>query len=240
MQKNKIQTLPIILIILVIVLIISGFFVFKNYNKKERNQVNDAHISYIPFGDSVTIGLGVPESHRLPNVMVEHFAKEGINIGILENPAVSGYTVDDVIQFELPVLETLKPDFVTVFIGTNDSFSRTDVKLFESDYKKLLDKLQKLLVNPKKIVLITIPDYSQFPGLKQYKNNNLPHLISSYNEIIKQESIKRDLFLADIYPVSQTMTEEKDFISDGIHPSKAGYMKWEKVIYPKVKKLLLN
>ncbi|HSV94418.1 MAG TPA: SGNH/GDSL hydrolase family protein [Spirochaetia bacterium] len=197
-------------------------------------------IGYIPFGDSYTIGLGVVESHRWPNIMVENFAKEGINIRILNNPAVSGYTVRDMINYELSILKSIKPDFVTIFIGTNDSFAQTDVGIFEHNYKELLDKTQKLLPNPKSIVLITIPDYSKFPALKNNQNVSLSKFISSYNEVITKESIKRGLILVDIYPLSQEMTDEHDFIFDGLHPSRAGYMKWERVIFPKVKELLLR
>lgn len=228
-----------ILIGLVAFLIIGGLLL-SNYSngKKDNDKVN--YISYIPLGDSFTIGLGVDESHRWPNIMVENFAKKNTYIKILENPAVSGYTVRDMINYELPILKNHKPDFITVFIGTNDSFAQTDVRIFENDYKELLDKTQKLLQNPKNIVLITIPDYSKFPGLKNYQDNNLSKHISLYNEIIKKESVDRDLILADIYLISQKMTEEKYFISDGLHPTKTGYMKWERVIYYKVRELLFN
>lgn len=36
--------------------------------------------------------------------------------------------------------------------------------------------------------------------------------------------------VVDLFPVSQTMTDE-DFIADGLHPSAKGYAKWERVIY---------
>jgi len=239
-HNNK--RLPGLLAPLIILLMFGGIFAISNLNKEgegETKQIKNSDISYIPFGDSFTIGLGVAEPHRWPNMMVENFAKEDISIKILENPAVSGYTVRDMINFELPILETLRPDFVTVFIGTNDSFVQKDVVVFEKDYKELLDKIQKLLPDPKSMVLITIPDYSKFPALKHYRRINYSESITSYNEIIRQESVERDLILADIYPVSQKMTDEQDFIPDGLHPSVEGYVKWERVIYPKVRELLL-
>lgn len=239
MRKSYNIRLPILLVILVILLTIGSFLVF-NLGKKKTDQTKNTYISYIPFGDSFTIGLGVDEYDRWPNIMVDNFAKEDINIKILENPSVSGYKVRDMIDYELPILKTLKPDFVTIFIGANDSFSQTDIKLFENDYKELLDKIQKLLKYPKKIVLITIPDYSKFPALKNYQDKNLEKNIILYNEIIKNETIKRDLILADIFPISEKMTDGKYFIPDGLHPSKTGYIKWERVIYPKVKELLFN
>lgn len=232
--------------VLITILLVSSLFlagcalVKKEGSVNVTSLINDRLIGYIPFGDSYTIGLGVVESHRWPNIMVENFAKEGINIRILKNPAVSGYTVRDMTNFELPILESIKPDFVTIFIGTNDSFAQTDVGIFEHNYKELLDKTQKLLTNPKNIVLITIPDYSKFPALKNNQNVSLSRFISLYNEVITKESIRRSLILVDIYPLSQEMTDEHDFIFDGLHPSRAGYMKWERVIFPKVRELLLR
>lgn len=240
MEKKNNTKLLYMLSLFIVFLILGGFFVFLNLNKKEKDKTNNAYISYIPFGDSFTIGLGMDENHRWPNIMVENFEKEGINIKILENPAVSGYTVRDMIDYELPILKSLQPDFITIFIGANDSFSQTDVSIFKEDYKELLDNIQKLLPNPNKIVLITIPDYSKFPALKNYQDKNLEKNIASFNEVIKKEAIERNLVLADIFPISQKMTNEKDFIPDGLHPSKNGYIKWERVIFPKVKELLLN
>ena len=115
-----------------------------------------------------------------------------------------------------------------------------EMEIIENILKELLDKIQKLLPDPKSIVLITIPDYSKFPALKHYRRINYSESITSYNEVIRQESVDRDLILADIYPVSQKMTDEQDFIPDGLHPSGAGYVKWERVIYPKVRELLLK
>lgn len=231
-----------LLFFLVFILFLGGVLAFADFNRKvETNITNGTDISYIPFGDSFTIGLGVLESQRWPNIMVESFAQEDVNIRILDNPSVSGHTVSDTINFQLPILKTLKPDFVTVFIGTNDSFVLTNVEVFEKSYAELLDKLELLLPKPKNMVLITIPDYSKFPSFRQYKNNvSYSESVYLYNEIIRRESVARGLVLADIYPVSQGMTEGVDFIFDGVHPAKAGYEKWERVIYPKVKELLFN
>lgn len=228
------------LIVLIIIMIYCGLFIYNNLSKNK--QINDSKDSYgyIPLGDSYTIGLWVLKSHRWPNIMVENFAKEGIKINILENPAISGNTVRDVINYQLPVLETYKPDFVTLFIGINDTFFQTDVGVFEHNYKELLDRIQKLLLKPKNIVLITIPDYSKFPVFKNSHRVSSSKYISSYNEVIVKESIERGLVLADIYPLSQEMTDEDDFVFDGFHPSRKGYIKWEKIIYPKVKELLLK
>jgi len=58
------------------------------------------------------------------------------------------------------------------------------------------------------------------------------------NEIIKEEGEKRDLAIIDIFPISQTMTSDADYISDGLHPSACGYAKWKKIIFPVIFNLL--
>lgn len=199
---------------------------------------SDTQIKYIPIGDSYTIGNGVAESERWPNVLASNLKNQGINIELVANPAVSGYTVEDAAKAELPLVEKLKPDFVTVLIGANDNFRQIDVDIFQSEFVAFLDELQAIMPNPKNIVLITIPNYGKSPALVGEDIEFISKSIEEYNEIIKSEAEKRGFKVADIFPISQTMTGAGDYISDGLHPSSQGYTKWEKIIYPVVFELL--
>lgn len=197
-------------------------------------------IKYVPIGDSYTIGLGVAEKDHWPNILTNHLKREGININLIANPAVSGYTVKDVIEMELVEVEKIRPDFVTVLIGANDNFGQKDAKTYRQELRELLDKLQSIVTNPKNIVLITILDYTKSPALRLYQKEDMLKLIEEYNEIIKEEGEKRDFTIVDIFPMSQTMTSDVDYISDGLHPSAQGYVKWERIIFPVVFDLLKN
>ncbi len=228
----------------IFLLIISFIFLFiliswyKIQNNQKLNMVLDKNsadeIRYVAIGDSYTIGLGISESSRWPNVLTNHLRQRGININLIANPAVSGYTVRDAATLELPVIEKIKPDFVTVLIGANDNFGQKDTKLFRQELEELLNKLQSILTNPKNIVLITIPDHSKSPASIGYQTQDVSKLIEEYNQAIRDEANKRDLRVADIFPISQTMTDNEDYISDGLHPSAKGYAKWEEVIFPVV------
>lgn len=232
------------LVIIIVLLLVSGILAFylssNNQTLMNAGQTpkTEGEITYISIGDSYTIGNGNLEADRWPNVLTQHLNEERISIRLIANPAVSGYTVRDALSVELPVIERLKPDFVTVLIGANDNFSQTDPDIFERDLKELLDKLQPMLKNPKNIVLITLPDYSKSPAASGNNTGGISESIEEYNKIIKSEAEKRNLKVADIFPVSQTMTGTDDYISDGLHPSAKGYAKWEKVIYPVVFELL--
>lgn len=226
----------------IIVLFGLGIFVLKNLpdSKQPKMDSSDAEgkIKYISLGDSYTIGNGVPESGRWPNVLTQHLNEAGINIRLIANPAVSGYTVEDAVRTELPVVKKLQPDFVTVLIGANDNFRQKDVDIFQKDFVGFLDELQAITPNPENIVLITIPDYGKSPAVAGEDTELISKSIEEYNEVIKSEANKRGLKVADIFPVSQTMTSADDYIDDGLHPSAQGYTKWEKVIYPVVYSLL--
>jgi lysophospholipase L1-like esterase len=195
-------------------------------------------IRYVAVGDSYTIGLGVRADERWPNVMARNLNNAGVNIELVLNPSVSGYEVQDAIEIELPKVEKIRPDFVTVFIGANDNFRSKDADIYNKDLTELLDKLQPMLTNPKNIVLITIPDYTKSPAGRGYDTGSQSRLIEEYNQVIKDEANKRGLKVADIFPLSRSMTGSEDYIYDGLHPSGNGYLKWEKVIYPVVLELL--
>ena len=155
-----------------------------------------------------------------------------IDIHLVANLAVSGYTVRNVIELELKEVENIRPDFVTVLIGANDNFGQKDVENYRQELQELLDKLQQIVENPNNIVLITLPDYTKSPALRLYQKEEILKLIRQYNNVIKDEGKRRGMVVADIFPISQTMTNASDYISDGLHPSAQGYIKWESIIFP--------
>lgn len=203
----------------------------------KRNEPDEStnEIKYVAIGDSYTIGLGIGEEGRWPNVLTNHLKERGVKINLVANPSVSGYTVRDAIELELPTVRDIKPDLVTVLIGANDSFARVSQDQYRSDLVELLDKLQPLLSDPNNVILVTIPDYSKAPSVQQNATTEgLSDFIQSYNKVIKEEGSKRDLQVADIFPISQTMMGPEDYTEDGLHPSAQGYAKWENVIFPVV------
>ena len=237
----------ILLPLAILLIAILGFTMwFQNFNQKPKigttmdpkteAEIKD-EIKFVAIGDSYTIGLGVAETDRWPNVLVDHLRKEGLNVTLVANPSVSGYRVSAALEQELPEVKRKKPDFVTVLIGANDNFGEKSAQVYGQELKGFLDKLQSILGNPKNIVLITIPDYSKSPAAVGYQTESISKSIEEYNQIIKNEAEKRGLKVVDIFPISQTMTAE-DYISDGLHPAAKGYAKWEKIIFPEVLELV--
>lgn len=242
MTLMKLKVLIAIIILGLVSVILVWYLNTDKQSSMNINQVSktEGEITYIAIGDSYTIGNGVAEADRWPNVLVKHLNEGGINIRLIANPSVSGYTVADATRTELPVVKELQPDFVTVLIGANDNFRLKSPDVYNRELTAFLDELQSILKEPKNIVLVTIPDYSISPAASGNNTEGIAKSIQEYNEIVKAEGSKRGLPVADIFPVSQTMTGSDDYISDGLHPSAQGYAEWEKVIYPEVFELLKN
>src|SRR5256885_14523304 len=74
---------------------------------------------FLALGDSFTIGTGTTPGRSFPAVLVGIWRDRGARVD-LSNPAVNGYTTDDLITEELPVVASFGPDLVTVLIGAND------------------------------------------------------------------------------------------------------------------------
>jgi lysophospholipase L1-like esterase len=208
-----------------------------NNNIPEKNmpQENLDVIKYVAIGDSYTIGNGVAEADRWPNVLVKHLKETGVKVELVANPAVSGFTVQEAMDYEIGAIEKFQPDFVTILIGANDNFQGVDVFEYKANLQKLLDLLQDTLKDEAKILLVSVPDYTASPAARSYDPYEVLRVrksIELYNNVIKEEAQKRGFGYIDIFPLSQTMSESEFYISDGLHPSAKGYALWEKEIYP--------
>jgi acyl-CoA thioesterase I len=195
---------------------------------------------YLPLGDSYTICTGASEKESWPYLLTGHLNAEGINCRLLANPARNGFTTQDLIDQELPLVKTLKPDLVTLLIGVNDWVREVPEAVFEKNLDYILDELQRVLIDKQKIILITIPDFGVSPQGKGYGHGrNISRGISEFNEIVRGQAQKRQLPLVDIFELSQKMGTDPSLVAaDGLHPSAKEYAIWEKKILAEAIKLL--
>lgn len=207
------------------------FLVFLNW-QETMSQMRKKEIRFLPLGDSYTICEGAKWEESWPFLLTKHLNDAGINVKLLGNPSVTGYTTDQLIREELPVFDKLKPDFVTVLIGVNDYVQGRTEQQFLDKLIFILDHVQKQLPDPGKIILITIPDYSVTPAGAQYAHGRDVHKgITQFNDIIKAEAAKRKLFVVDIFPSTLKMKNDPSLIcEDGLHPSAVEYANWEVLI----------
>ncbi len=194
-------------------------------------------ISYLALGDSYTIGESVAEAERWPNQLVARLATDGTKLQLVGNPSVTGYTTQDLIDRELPLVTELKPDFVTILIGVNDYVQGVESSIFKQRLEYIVDTVQKQIADPNNVLLVTIPDYGKTPsGARFGAPAETEAGIRTFNAIIAQTAASRKLPLADVFPASLLAAQDPALVaSDGLHPSGKQYTAWTDVIYDSVK-----
>ena len=209
----------------------------------QQNQEPKKTIKYVAFGDSYTICTGTTsEAEHWPNILTKHLNDAGIAIELTYNPSKNGYSTQNMITNELPLLKATTLDFATLLIGVNDWVRQIDIQTYHKNLNYSIDEIQKKLSNKKHLVLITIPDFGVTPqGAGYGSGRDITKGISEFNDIIKSEAKKRGLVCVDIFPITQQMKGNKELVAaDGLHPSAKEYAIWETLIFPEVKKLLVN
>ena len=199
-------------------------------------------VRYVAIGDSYTIGQGVDQSENYPSLLTKHLKDSGVDIELVANPSVTGYTTQNVIENELPVYNESNPTIATLMIGTNDVVQGVDKNTFRKHFIQILDRMQEKLPKKQNLVILTIPDFSIAPFWhKYYSYLPVQKEIDAFNTIIKEEAAKRNLPVVDITAISERMDSDQTFYTnDGLHPSVKEYMLWEKELFPVAFSLLKN
>ncbi|MGL4596526.1 MAG: SGNH/GDSL hydrolase family protein [Bacteroidia bacterium] len=197
-------------------------------------------IVYLPLGDSYTICQGATQAESWPLLLTKQLNDSGIPLHLLDNPARTGYTTQNLIDRELPLLDKNKVDFVTLCIGVNDWVQGVDSATFHKNLIYILDRVGQKITNKNNIILLTIPDFGVTPSGKNYGGGrNISEGLMAFNSIIRQEAEKRKLPLVDLFPISKDMEKDASLVAkDGLHPSAKEYAIWEKLIFPSALKML--
>ncbi len=193
-------------------------------------------VRLVALGDSYTIGTSVTEAERWPNQLRDRI--EGIEIA--GNLAVNGYTSRDVIDRELPELEALRPDLVTLLIGVNDVVQGVPEERYGENVEILLEELLGL-VPSNRIVCVATPDYTVTPQGAAFGDPAQQHAgIVRANQILGDACRSRGAaFVEETFEISRQAAHDPSLVADdGLHPSGLQYERWVEAIAPIVRDLL--
>lgn len=198
-------------------------------------------LRYIALGDSYTICTGTTDAAQSwPVILAKHLTEAGIAVQLIANPSRNGFSTQNLIDHELPVLDAQGADAATLLIGVNDWVRQVDANAFHKNLNFIIDHVQGKLSNKKRLLLITIPDFGITPSGAGYgSGRDISKGISEFNGIIQAEAKKRGLACVDLFAISKQMKNDPSLVADdGLHPSAREYAIWETLIFPEMKKLL--
>jgi acyl-CoA thioesterase-1 len=191
---------------------------------------------YVALGDSYTVGTSLDEAGSWPAQLAARLGE----LELVANLGVNGATSGDLIRDQLPRLEDLRPELVSVLIGVNDVVQGEPAETYGANASQLLDTLLALLPADRVFCLAT-PDYTV---TRQGADYGVPELqraaILRNNEILRGASEDRSVpFVPEIFEISRDAGDDPAMLSDdGLHPSAAQYARWVDAIEPVVRPLL--
>lgn len=213
-----------------IILMISGLYL-GCIEKEKTDIMEEKTYTYLALGDSYTIGEGVEELGRYPNQAVEILKSKSM---IFEKPTIiakTGWTTDELDQgIEAAGIQGKTYDLVTLLIGVNNQYRGRPVSDYETEFRKMLTKTIRFAKgNPKRVVVISIPDWGVTPFAtdRGTDREKVAKEIDAYN--ITKERISKEL---GVYYIDITEEYRKVgalpemVVEDKLHPSELVYKSW--------------
>ena len=199
----------------------------------------DGPLRYVALGDSYTIGTSVPTAVRWPNLLVDALGPRPPTLRLTANLGVNGYTSRDLIRDELPALDQLAPEFVSVLIGVNDVVQGVATPVYEANVVTILDGLL-IRLPAKRIVTLAIPDYTVTPSGSDYGDPRRQHdSIVTNNAVMAALAAERSIAYVDTFDISLRAAQDRSLVADdGLHPSGQQYAAWVEMLLPVVERLL--
>ncbi len=188
---------------------------------------------YVALGDSYTIGTSIAPADTWPQQLVDRIPERLVLSG---NLATNAFTSEDVILHQLPQMDSLRPDFVSVLIGVNDVVQGVPEETYRMNLRFILDDLLGRLP-ASRILMVAIPDYTVTPAGAAYGNPaQMSAAIARFNEVGQAVAALRDVaFVPEIFAISQQAADDPTLVAkDGLHPSGAQYALWVDAIEPVV------
>jgi lysophospholipase L1-like esterase len=200
-------------------------------------------LRYVALGDSYTIGTATRSpDERWPDQLIARLARSpspSTHLQLVANLGVNGFTSRDLIEVELPQLDSLRPEFATVLIGVNDVVQGVPEATYRENVSAILDELLGRLP-PTRLVVVTTPDYTVTPRGGDYGDPaGQAGAIRRFNSAISEHSAQRGIAVIDIHAISIEAANDPTLVADdGLHPSGVQYGRWVDRIAPIVTELL--
>ena len=189
---------------------------------------------YVVLGDSTAAGWGAGnETQSYPHQLAQFVAARDHRVRIV-NLAKGGAQVRDVIENQLPALQKLRPDLISLSVGANDATHFTKEADFERDIAKILAALEA--TSARQILVANTPDMFLAPALPLPLSFAVGQRAQRFNSILELETRGSNVEIVDIFGRGK-LDYRRDstlYAADLFHPSARGYRVWAALFMEKL------
>ncbi len=198
---------------------------------------NSQHKKFLALGDSYTLGEGVNRADCWPEVLARqiHWEKPIII-------AHTGWTTHDLQQAinQQPIIKNF--DLVSLLIGVNNQYKGYSMDEYRKEFTLLLKQAIEFAGgNRKKVMVLSIPDYSVTPFGQTKNPEKTSAEIDLYNYINKAVTKNEVITYVDVTGISRLAAHQSELITaDQLHPSEKMYKLWVIAILERLKSMAVG
>jgi lysophospholipase L1-like esterase len=180
---------------------------------------------YVALGDSFTEGIGDPHpespggfsgwADRVAEVLSEQALSEQTGDFAYANLAIRGRLLQQILDEQVDVALSLRPDLITISAGGNDIIRpNTDP---DEVAGRLEAGVEKLRSRGATVVLFTGPDVGLTPMMRRLRGK-----VAIYNENLRAIALRHDLVVADMWALRE-LRDTRMWAPDRLHFSPIGH-----------------
>lgn len=206
-------------------------------------------LTILSLGDSYTIGEGVKPEERWPVQLTQAMRSMGLEVRDPQIIARTGWTTDELKKGIQESKVEARYDWVTVLIGVNNQYRGKSAEGYRSELREmLLYAIDKAGSNPKRVVVLSIPDWGVTPFAKEKKRDpaTIAAELDAFNRVKREECEQLGVHFVDITDISREAgledgnlpSDQRLLAADGLHPSGLMYQRWVQRVIPLIRKEL--
>ena len=181
--------------------------------------------TWLALGDSYTIGEGVDPAERWPTQLTTLINSTPQYV------AKTGWTTVDLREAIKQTAFRDQYDWVSVLIGVNDQYDGLGIEVYRRGLTEIVKFAISRAVQPRRVLVVSIPDYSVVPAVKDKDTDRITHEVDLFNAVAHEIATAASATYCDITQLSRRAAHDSNLlVSDQLHPSGRMYALWAEKI----------
>ena len=209
-----------------VVLLASSVSRYARYWQRQAKPSDQSNsLTYVALGDSTAQAIGASSPGRgYVGIIAKRLEQQKHQPVHTINLSKTGAKIQDVLDTQIPELNKLKADVITIEIGANDIKNFNAVR-FEQQVSKLFAQLPKTTY---------ISDIPYFGGISRWLDPSQERKVVEANEILYKLARTDGRSLVELHQETQKNKYPWDYAIDYFHPNNIGYRAWADAFWNKM------